>query len=262
MVIIFLNQRTKKPINMYDQLLQSRKNYRNGKARGHEWKPVKMAAEPLVSNDNGIPETVERCIAIALMLELPAGEWAACASRLELKPYAKELLLSNAADETVHLRAFEFAAEDYLHDNTLLNEAHDIAELWENNASHPIEKVALAETGVFLPSLAFLRLFGGATLNHIAANVSRDEQRHVQCNRAILDDLDIKHYEPRSTLERNRRITLDWMFAPMTQGGFTTDFWLEESTNLISTGRSKALEELTLGSDDYSPFELPNNTLY
>lgn len=221
-----------------------------------------MVATPLESYESGIPETVERCIAISLMLELPAGEWAASASRLELQPYAKELLLSNAADETVHLRAFEFVSEDYLHDDTLLNEAHDIAELWEQNASHPIEKVALAETGVFLLSLAFLRLFGGATLNHVAANVSRDEQRHVQTNRAILDDLKVKHYDPRSTLERARKVTLDWMFAPMTQQGFTTDFWMRESVNLIATGRSKELEQLTLGSDDYSPFELPNNALY
>lgn len=254
---------------MYQNLLENRKNFRNGKARGFEWKPVKMAKAPLERTDNGIPETIERCLAIALHLELPAGEWAAQSSTAELPPYAKELLLSNAADETIHYKAFSYAAEDYLEDKKNLVRSELIAQAWNENESHPIEKVALAETGIFLPSLAFLRVFGGATLNHVAANVSRDEQRHVQTNRAILDDLAIAHYNPSSQLEELRRDTLDWIFAPLNyfwdkrlDCGFSSDFWMAQSIELIRDGRSPILERLTQGSDDFSPFELPNAVLY
>ncbi len=248
-------------MNKYTQLLSSRKNYRNGKARGFEWKPTPMPYVD-VTEEDGIRETLERCLAIALVLELPAGEWAGQASKGEIPEGAKELLLSNAADETVHFRAFSYLNEIYSVRGNGIAESEAIMEGWDENTSHPIEKVCLAETAIFLPSLAFMRVFCGSSVSHVAGNVSRDEQRHVRTNRSLLADLQIRHYQPSSTLECLRKRTLDWMFAPLTIPGMKKEFWIAESERLVSTGRSRELQNLTASSDDNSFLEMRNSVLY
>lgn len=247
----------------YDNLLRSRLNYRNGKARGMEWKPVKMPYTPVDYDQDGVPETLEKIIALALKLELPVGEWIGEATKREfnIDPIARELLLSNISDETVHYKAFNYAAEDYLINQSYLDEADNFFKAWNTGNFHPIEKACYAEVGVFLVSLAVMRIFGGETLCTLAGNVSRDEMRHVATNKGILSDMGYNFTEYTSV---NKLVdeTLSWMLSDLKVPGMGKDFFMQQSKLLIKDGYAPELEELTNGAEDVSSFESPNYILY
>lgn len=248
----------------YEKLLTSRRNYRNGKARGFEWNPTPLPYADIESQDNGIPQSIERVLALAMELELPVGEWVASATKKELpiSDIAMELLLSNIADETVHYKAFSNAVELYpISDRTKL-EASLIASQWMANLSHPIEKAMISECGVFLSSLAFLRLFGGLNLGTLAANVSRDEVRHVATNRGVIKDIGYDFLKPSHSLSNLYQDTVDWMLDKCTVPGLDKDFFIEQSTLLVTQGYAPELEEVTDGAQDYAPFESSNANLY
>ncbi len=247
----------------YDSLLTSRLNYRSGKARGFEWQAVKMPATKLEQYDQGVPETIGKIIAIALKLELPVGEWVADATKRELNinPVAKDLLLSNIADETVHYKAFEFAADDYLYDSRYLNEAQLIYEDIDSLSDHPLYKSYYCEVGAFLVSLAVLRVFGGESLSIMSANVSRDEYRHVAGNGGVLRDLgyDIHTYAP---IRKKIFDILDWLLFDLCVPGLNKKFFMEQSRLLIENGRAPELEMVVDGANDFSLFEHSNALLY
>lgn len=248
----------------YAALLQSRKNFRNGKARGFEWNPSPLPYAPLETEDNGIPQAIDRVLALAMQLELPVGEWVATATKKELpiSNTAMELLLSNITDETVHYKAFSNAVELYpLSDRSMLDSSL-IASQWMADNSHPIEKAMISECGVFLCSLAFLRLFGGVNLGTLAANVSRDEVRHVATNRGVMQDLGYNFMQPTKSLFNLSLDTVEWMIDGVTVPGLDKDFFLEQSQLLITQGYAPELEELTDGAQDYAPFESDNRNLY
>ena len=247
----------------YDNLLTSRLNYRNGKARGLEWKPVKMPYSPLEYDQEGVPETIQKIIALALELELPVGEWVSQATKQELNisNIAKELLLSNIADETIHFKAFSYAAKDYLTESKYKKEAEIFFKEWNTGNYHPIEKACYAEVGVFLVSLAVMRLFGGETLSTLAANISKDEMRHVATNRGVLSDMGHNFTEYRK-INNLVKETLDWMLSDLKVAGINKEFFIKQSSLLINQGYAPELEKLTKGADDVSPFEHPNYILY
>ena len=247
----------------YNDLLTNRLNYKNGKSRGLEWKPVKMPYTPIDYDQEGVPETLEKIIALALKLELPVGEWVGEATKKELPIHdvAKDLLLSNIADETVHYKAFSFAAEDYLTNQKYLDEADVFLKAWDTGNFHPIEKACYAEVGVFLVSLAVMRIFGGETLCTLAGNVSRDEMRHVATNKGVLADIGYDFTEHTSV---NKLVdeTLSWMLDDLKVPGMGKAFFMKQSKLLIKDGYSPALERLTNGAEDVSNFESPNYILY
>jgi hypothetical protein len=213
--------------------------------------------------DNGVPETIEKVMALALTLELPVGEWIGdvTKSELDISDIAKDLLLSNIADEAVHYRAFKFASEDYLKNSHYIQEADYIFDEWNNQGYHPLEKAYYAEVGVFLVSLAVMRIFGGETLSTLASNVSRDEMRHVASNGGILADIgyDTSIY---NKIENTVNQTLDWLLSDLTVPGLDKSFFMEQSNQLIRNRYAPELEQLTSGADDRSPFEEPNSLLY
>lgn len=245
----------------YKGLLESRLNYRNGKARGYEWTPTKMPKTSLVQLDKGVPETISKIIALALAMEIPVSDWVGEATKKELpiSNHAKELLLSNCADEVVHYRAFQYAAEDYL-----LEDYKDTAAIfaeWNTDDYHPIMKAGYAEMGVFLVSLSILRLFGGESLSMLAGNVSRDEMRHVATNRGVLADIG-HDFKQVAAIDRVVEKTLDWMLWDLKVPGLDKDFFMQQSKLLISDGYAPELEELTNVADDVSNFEHSNGLLY
>lgn len=247
----------------YDSLLTSRINYRNGKARGFEWQAVKMPATKLEQYDQGVPQTIGKIIALALKLELPVGEWVGHATKreLDINPVARDLLLSNIADETVHYKAFEYAAQDYLYDDNYLNEAQLIYDGIDKMSDHPLYKSYYCEIGAFLVSLAVLRVFGGETLAFLGANVSRDEYRHVAGNGGVLRDLgfDIYTYAP---IRKKIVEILDWLLFDLCVPGLNKKFFMEQSKLLIEDGRAPELEMIVDGANDYSLFEHSNVLLY
>lgn len=246
----------------YDSLLQSRLNFRNGKARGLEWQPTKLPNTPLVQYTQGVPETVSKVLALALKLELPVGQWIAEATKSELpiSEAAKKLLLSNVGDESIHDKAFNFLAEDYLM-NYHIPESDAIFKEWNVDDYQPIYKSCYAEVGVFLVSLSILRLFGGESVSMVAANVSRDEMRHVATNRGVLSDIG-HDFKQSHKIDKLVDSTLDWLLCDLTVPGLDKDFFLRQSKLLIQDGVAPELSELTNVADEISPFEHSNSFLY
>lgn len=259
------------PTATFSTLLQNRCNNETGKPE--YWKPNKLKRTPFQWDGYDISQVVERVLALQLVLELPVGRFVREASKSELSvsKTIKKLLLSNITDEDVHYRAFRYAADVYPVSSAVRQEAEAIAQEWIEAPGHPIEKPALLECGVFTPALAFLQVCGGQSLQGIAAQVARDEQRHVATNRGVMRKLGMDPGNPAPHLELRCRETLDWLFdglsVPVTARGpwffevdFDKDFLIEESANLVRYGFSPGLNQLLMGSSIYvPPFEQENN---
>lgn len=254
----------------FDSLFESRCN-ESGKPE--YWKPNIPQKTPFQWNDYGIPEVVEKVLALQLVLELPVGKFVseASPSELPISTVAKKLLLSNIGDENVHYHAFKYAADVYPVSKSTLSEAQAIAQLWIKSPGHPIEKPTLLECGVFTPALAFLQICGGQSLQTLAALVARDEQRHVATNRGVMRKLGMQPGSPSPHLDVYRYHTLEWLFdglaVPKTvknsywffKRDFDKDFLILESTNLVRQGFSFGLNQLLMGASIYvPPFEKEN----
>lgn len=253
----------------FDSLLRSRCNEAG---KPEYWRPTKPRYTPFQWDEYGIPQVIERVLALQLALELPVGKFVREASSAELpvSDTIKRLLLSNIVDEDVHYRAFKHAADIYPVSSTSQAEADAIAQHWIDAPGHPIEKPALLETGVFTPALAFLQVCGGQSLQSVAAQVARDEQRHTATNRGVCKKLGINPGEPAPHLEALRHDTLDWLFDGLSvpaeapgpwffEANFDKDFLVTESGNLIKHGFSPCLNQLLIGGAIYvPPFEKEN----
>lgn len=258
------------PTITFSNLLQNRCNSETGKPE--YWKPTKPKHAPFQWDGYGIPEVVERVLALQMALELPVGKFVSEASKTELPVSAtiKKLLLSNVGDENVHERAFRYASEVYPISKKIFFEAEAIAQVWIGAAGHPIEKPTLLECGVFTPALAFLQVCGGQALQGVAAQVAKDEQRHVATNRGAMRKLGMDPGNPAPYLEVCCRETLDWLFdglsVPTSAKGpwffevnFDKDFLIEESANLVRYALSPGLNQLLTGASIYvPPFEKEN----
>lgn len=262
---------------MYDTLLKSR-SLSNGVP--HFWKPEPIVASPLcIFSDEdqpidpswGVEEAIKKIISLGLFLELPVGEWVQSARRSELQipDVAKKLLHTNIADEASHDRGFRYAAEVY--DVTpYLSEAEKISKVWLDDPSHPMVKACSAETGVFLCSLALLRLAGGQSLARMSEQISRDESRHVATNWLILKDLGYDPTKPSTSISEAITETIDYVFDGVCIPGeeigeifaFDKDFMLRSSASLMSTGLAPELDSL-MSVATYTPnFESSNSLVY
>lgn len=252
----------------YQSLYESRCRY----GKPFYWKPQVLKKEAFDFDTDGVPECLERILAMALHLEIPVGSWVANANKqdLPISDVAHKLLRSNIGDENVHFYQFKHAVNAYGVSDQVMAEAEEIGKMWEQNESHPLEKAQLAETGVFLTSLSLMRIAGGNSLCTVAMLVSQDETRHVATNRGILKDIGIDPSAPNQPLENLRNTTLDWLLEGLNLSGeylgfdFNLDreFFKEQATSLVTTGRSEVLEELTDGSSYTPPFESANRYLY
>jgi hypothetical protein len=243
----------------YQALYDARCRY----GKPHYWKPQDLPLTPLEFESGGIPAVIERCLALALCLEIPVGTWIAEATRQELPvdELTLRLLRSNIGDENVHLHAFKRAVEVYPVSDSVLADAEAIAQEWITAPGHPIEKAALTEVGVFVPAtLAVLRIFGGQSLSSLAASISKDEQRHVSTNRGVLKDLGYDPFAPSLSLDVFRYHTLAWMLDGLNvpEMALDKDFFIECSTELVKHGYSRELDQLTAGADYVPPFEKEN----
>ena len=248
----------------------------------HFWAPQEVLPLPfnLFSDETlpvceswGVSEAVQRVIALALVLELPVGAWVGELTRTEssrISPVALKLLNSNIKDETFHFRGFERASKAYPISEKITREAQEIGECWTENSSSTIAKACFAETGVFLISLAILRLLGGKELANLAEQVSQDESRHVATNRGILVDLGESCTSPSLSLTALINGTLDWVAGDLCVPGkelcedfdFNRDFLLKSSHSLVTTGLAPELDELMNFQVANSPFEVSNSSMY
>lgn len=236
-----------------------------------KWKPQPLLSLPFdLEESSGIEGFVSRAIALGLMLELPVGQWVNEARKLlknsatVIQEDAMAILASNIKDETVHYKAFEYAEKAYPLSDKDISESASIFEAWDSHSENPLMLAALAETAIFLPSLAILRLYGGDSMSTLANDVSRDEYRHVATNRAILNIINYPLHTVSSTAKKLQEDTLAWLVGDFNYADLGIDFdWLsEQADSLLYTGKAEELEELTINAEYRPPFEHTNKYSY
>jgi len=208
-------------------------------------------------------DVVKRCIGAALVLEIPVGEFV---SAQKVMPSAdavlRKLLMSNVSDEARHLKAFEYADEEY--GSTAM--PAEVLSAWEAAAQsgHPIAVAAALELGVFLCTLGVLRLVGGPSLSSLAVRVAEDEFRHVATNTAICDALgiDLMDYWDLVyfTLETIVGCDVD---IPLAGGVRLNLQWIvAQARQLLEQREARELDSLTRIAVHRLPFEVGNEELY
>jgi hypothetical protein len=240
------------------------------------WKPQPIEQHPLtlfaddtcpVQKDWGCDAVIERIIALGLCCEIPVGDFVRDAGKGDLPadPILPTLLRSHVADEAAHDLGFRLVVEKYPVTQNRDLEAEDIAHQWKTLNLHPIVPAAALEVGVFLASLGAMRLFGGKSLSHIAAQIAKDEYRHVAVNMAVMQGLKLEFGDKVLSLVDE---TVGWIFQglniPEFDTGVTVDsaFFRRASHELINTGMARDLDELCTYSNHYAPFEISNEALY
>lgn len=216
---------------------------------------------------------LQRCIALALQLELPVGEWVGAFTNSEKGKISKEvdrLLKSNIKDETYHLKGFQFAAKSLPISQDIIDESVLIGKAWDSNSSHTIVKAGYAEMGVFMLTLAILRLTGGPELADLSQRVAEDESRHVATNRGVMKDLGFNPALPETSIQRLINDTLAWVVGDLHIPGddlcedfdFNLQFLRESSRELVEQGKASRLDELMSWRQHILPFESPNFMQY
>ena len=214
--------------------------YQKMMSRKRVWTPVQTTAGTCKA---GSQETLRRVIALRHM-ELPVGDFITDALTNEVPEMARELLISNVADEQKHDMALNFIAAHFGTDDKSEREALALREAWTSHPDHTLLKAMVAERAIFFVLLPFLRFNGDAGMRTVSADISRDEQIHVACNSLVCEELGLT-WSP--SLDKLRKATINWVLEPL--GINTADrnldkkFWLKSSDNLMYTGKAPELSE-------------------
>ena len=220
-----------------------------------------------------VEAALQRCLALALQLELPVGEWVGACTNAEKTKFTKEqldLLKSNIKDETFHLRGFQFAQQAFPISQEILDESVLIGEAWDELNAPTISKAGYAEMGVFMITLAILRLVGGPELANLSQKVAEDESRHVATNRGIMRDLGLAPASPEASIQRLMDETLEWVVGDLEVPGddlcedfdFNLSFLRESSRELVEDGIAHRLNALLDYQVHTLPFENDNRQMY
>lgn len=260
------------PANELEQLLNSQielpvplegSQFHKYLSRKSDWEPATYDQQQLTLDPRGLTDATLRCLALALALEIPVGEYTLAASQREFTNEQRWALLDNASDELVHFTALRNFAMSLpgeclklLEDYQL--EALHIAKTIEDCVEHPIVKSGYIELSVFLAALSLMRKFGKAPMKILVGNISRDESVHVQTNWSIIDSQNIPYTD--SKLNRIRQEIVYWMSSPIKTRKWNTDFWLEQSDRLMNHRRADGLKFTSKGMS-VAFFEVSNSSL-
>lgn len=260
----------------FESLYQSRCTVKNDKYVPIFWKPQPIAPDPLtlfaddtckVEREWGCDKAISKIISLGLCCEIPVGNFVSSASKRDLPSdqILPTLLRSHVADEAQHDLGFRLAAQSYSVDEFHYSAAQEFTKEWQGLDIHPIVPAAALEVGVFLASLGAMRLFGGNSLSHMAAQIARDEYRHVAVNMAVMKAMRLEFTKPILQLIDE---TVEWIFSdlsiPESETGMTVDgnFFRRSSRELVHTGRATDLDDLTNYTNYTAPFEVSNASLY
>lgn len=260
----------------FQSLYDSRCVNHNGKSTPIFWKPQPVKYQPLtLFSDDSCPcepdwqceDVISRIIALGLHCEIPVGEFVQQAGKRDLPddPILPVLLRSHVADEAAHDLGFRLIQKVYPVSEIHLAEAQAIAKEWQSIQAHPIVLAAALEVGVFLASLGALRLFGGNSLSHVAANIAMDEFRHVAVNMAVMLGLGLEFtMKILKLIEETVSYIFENLSIPESETGMTVDreFFLRASHELVHTGHAADLDSLIIYTNHYVPFELSNKERY
>lgn len=227
------------------------------KSRKRTWTPVRMTAGSIHPEAHDV---VLRALSLR-SLELPVGDFITQACRREIPDAARELLLSNVADEERHDIALNYAADVHKPDHY---DAVGYFFATEANLhpDHPVLKAMVLERSVFFVILPMFRFLGDAGLRTLSADISRDEQVHVATNSFVCRDLGLTFSD---SLAKLRREIVEWVTAPLNDEHpenryLSRNFWLEQSDSLLYTGKAPGFDE-TKRARMPAFFEHSNNNL-
>lgn len=226
-------------------------------ARKSDWQPatydsnLSLPETPLKTH-----EALLRALAIALVFEVPVGEYTLESAKKEFTVSQKYALYSNSLDELTHYRALS-NFQNALGNNPYLQEADSFRKQLETIPEHPLLKSGYMELGVFFTLLAMFRKYGNFPLKQLSLNISRDESSHVLTNWSILDQNNIR--STLGALDTLRKQLIDYVSRPIL-GREGVDFWLRQSNNLISTRKATELD-FTKQGHYVAFFEVPNSSL-
>ena len=216
-------------------------NYLKVMSRKRTWTPVAVDKGQVVE---GSEATLKRCLALRT-LELPVKEMLQQGLERELPddPGVITALRSNMQDEDKHDRALNFVIDAHGVDDRAEREAQRIREAWLSNPSHPILKTAILERSVFFVLLPFFRFNGDVGIRTVASDISRDEQTHTLIHAMVAHDLGEK---TTPALNKLRKATVHWamdLLGSNENKYLDKDFWLKQSDNLYSQGKTDGLSE-------------------
>lgn len=216
-------------------------NYLKVMSRKRAWTPVAGEKGPVIE---GSEDTLKRCLALRT-LELPVKEMLQQGLERELPddPGVITALRSNQQDEDKHDRALQFVVDQHGVDERAEREAKRIREAWLSDPSHPILKTAILERSVFFVLLPFFRFNGDMFIRSVASDISRDEQTHTLIHAMCAHDLGEK---TTPALNKLRKATVHWAMDLLNTNEnkyLDKDFWLKQSDNLYSQGKTDGLGE-------------------
>lgn len=238
-----------------------------------------MNSQPVRPRVWGVEKTVERIIALGLVLELPVGQWVMTARTAEKKNEESkfnsdilELLASNIKDEHGHAKGFTYAEEAYPVSAEIKKEADTLAQKWLDLDVDTLWKAAVGEAGIFLGTLGCLRLFGGKSLFKMADAIAQDEARHVKTNMSLLNLLgfDTSEAGTPQSLKDLWEETVRWVYQDLKIPGSEVyqledvdlNYMLRVSKEMLFNFGSKDFEKLVTIYQHNLPFEIGNEVLY
>ena len=263
-------------MNLVD-LYKKRCTVIDGKYKPNFWIPedINYTQPSLYGNSNkpcqqewGVDRVISRSFAINKYLEdAGAGYFVGQAliggEKLPDHPIIKPLLQSNIKDEKYHQRGVDDICDLYSTPEDL-KIARELGQLWRDNSEklHPLYPVAILETGIFMLTLGFWRVFGGETIADTASAIAFDEQRHVKTNRSILHALGYDMSKTPENLLTLTLDTLDWVFEGVnipdtTTPGYRWDLpTIKDSClELLETGSAASLNNVAFFADYFPHFE-------
>ena len=202
--------------------------------------PITPVAIDPFSEVSGEYAAIQRCIALALVLEVPVGDLAIDGSMLVGEGVAAALL-DNANDEVIHYKAFQEAAKAYGVSEAMVAGAQKFQDkLMKLAADHPPVLLAgYMELTVFFVTLAMLRKYGSPELKAMVQYVSRDEATHVRVNYHLIDTLELG--DPPAMANLLRQQIIEWLVEPLTMVDEQV-YWLDQSLSLRDSRKAPDLQ--------------------
>lgn len=218
-----------------------------------EWKPFPIAdvnPDPFTEQTH---KAVQKCIALALGLELPVGDLAleGC-SWVDSQNY-KAALTHNSRDELNHFEGFEIASVAYDMPLSLQTVVHDFTKELEALGEHPILMAGYLELSIFFTTLAMMRKYGSPGLKQLVGYVNRDESVHVNVNMYLVDKLRLQ-WKNEGEFNRIRESIIRWLVSDLPEKEQAK--WLKSSEDLFNTRKAPNLE-WTKAAQIPAFFELP-----
>ncbi len=202
--------------------------------------PVPLVKPNPLSIKSGAYRAMQKCIALAMALELPVGKWTLEGST-GLDEGMKAALLINARDEVTHYQAFKYLQDAYQVDPQDIEEVENYRDALIDTDFHPVLLSGFTELTVFFVTLSMIRKYGSDEAKRVGLYVSKDEARHVNTNFYIMDTLGIT-LDPWewSLLDEIRVKIIKWLTSDLSKAD--RDYWMAQSDSLRKTRKAPGLE--------------------